>query len=140
MSSPSHVLRSSHLRPGLPNGLVPSRFSTKNLYAHLTCLPYVLHNTPISFFFIASPESYLATSIDHKPPRHAAFSTPPLPRPPLVLTCSTATFKHSQYMLLLQRERRGFTSIQNYRQTGKGKILHLTTASISTFNLLLISS
>ena len=33
MSSPSHFLRSSHLRSGLPNGLFPSGSPTKNLYA-----------------------------------------------------------------------------------------------------------
>jgi hypothetical protein len=53
--------------------------SPKNLV--LTCPPYVLHASPISFFSIWSPEQYLVKSTDHWATRYVAFLTALLPPP-----------------------------------------------------------
>ena len=47
----------THLRLGLPSGLFPSGFPTKNLYIPLS-YPYLPHAQPISFFSILSPAQY----------------------------------------------------------------------------------
>ena len=51
----SILILSSHLRLGLPNGLLPSSLSTKILYVPLPS-PYVLHAPPTSFFLGLTPE------------------------------------------------------------------------------------
>ena len=48
---------STHLRLGLPSGLLPSSFPTKTLYAP-SPHPYAPHAQPISFFLILSPAQY----------------------------------------------------------------------------------
>ena len=61
----------SHLRLGLPSGLITSGFTTKTLSP-----PYVLHALPISGFLIWSPEWCLVRSTEHKAHCHVVFSTP----------------------------------------------------------------
>ena len=57
----SILILSTHLRLGLPSGLLPSGFPTKTLYTPLSH-PYAPHAQPISFFSILSPEQYWARS------------------------------------------------------------------------------
>ena len=56
------LIFSSHLRLGLPSGLLPLDFPTETPY---NLLPYLLHAPPISFFSILSPEQYWMSSTDH---------------------------------------------------------------------------
>jgi len=76
----SILILSTHLRLGLPSGLLPSVFSTKTLYTP-SPHPYALHAQPISFFSILSPAQYLVRITNHLAPRYAVSSIPPLPRP-----------------------------------------------------------
>ena len=69
---------STHLRLGVPSGLFPSSFTTKNLYAP-SAHPYAPHDQPISFFSILSPAQYWVRSTDHLAPRYAISSIDPLP-------------------------------------------------------------
>ena len=76
----SILILSTHLPLGLPSGLFPSGFPTKNLY---TPSPhtYAPHAQPISFFSILSPAQYWVRSTNHLAPRYAISSIPPLHRP-----------------------------------------------------------
>ena len=76
----SFLILSAHLGLGLPSGLLPSGFPTKNLYTPSPD-PYAPHAQPISFFSISSPAQYWARSTSHLAPRYAISSIPPLPRP-----------------------------------------------------------
>ena len=71
---------SSHLRLGLPSGLLPSSSPTKTLYTPLPS-PYALHAPPISFFLILSPAQYWVRSTDYSAPHYVIFSISLLPRP-----------------------------------------------------------
>ena len=72
----SILILSTHLHLGLPSGLFPSGFPTKNLYTP-SPHPYVPHNQPISFFSILSPAQYWVRSTNHLAPRYAISSIPP---------------------------------------------------------------
>ena len=72
----SHLLiLSTHLRLGLPSGLIPSGFPTKILYTP-SPHPYTPHAQPISFFSILSPAQYWVSSTNHLAPRYAISSIP----------------------------------------------------------------
>jgi len=71
----SILIISSHLRLGLPNVRLPLGF------LHFSCVPYVLHAPPNSFFLIRSLAQNLMKSTDSEAPLYVVFSNPLLPRP-----------------------------------------------------------
>ena len=75
----SILILSTHLRLGLPSGLLPSGFHNKTLYTP-SPHPYMPRAQPISFS-ILSPAQYWVRSTNHLAPRYAISSIPPLPRP-----------------------------------------------------------
>ena len=60
----SILILSSHLRLGLPSGLL-LQVSPPKPCIYFFSPPYVLHAPPISFFSIWSPEHYWVSSTDH---------------------------------------------------------------------------
>jgi len=76
----SILILSTHLRLGLPGGLLPCGFPTKTLYTPST-QTYAPHTQPVSFFSILSPAHYWVKSTNYLAPRYAISSIPPFPRP-----------------------------------------------------------
>ena len=74
----SVLILSTHLRLGLPSGLLRSAFPTKTLYTP-SPHPYAPHAQPISLFLILSPSQYWARSTDNLALRYAISSIPPFP-------------------------------------------------------------
>ena len=69
----SVLILSTHLRLGLPSGLLPSGFLSKNLHPP-SPHPYAPHAQSISFFSILSPAQYWVSSTNHMAPRYAVSS------------------------------------------------------------------
>jgi len=88
------LLLFSHLHLDISNGLFPSYFPTKTLYAPLLS-PYLLHAPSISFFPIFSPEKYCVSSTDNKAPHYIVLST-------LLLPCPLSTKYSPQHPILKQ--------------------------------------
>ena len=64
------LILSTHLRLGLPSGLLPSGFPTKTLHTP-SPHPYAPNAQPILFFSILSPAQYWVRSTNHLSPRYA---------------------------------------------------------------------
>ena len=60
----SVLILSTHLRLGLPSGLLPSGFPSKTLYTPFPH-PFAPHSQPISFFSILSPTQYWVRRTNH---------------------------------------------------------------------------
>ena len=73
----SILILSTHLRLGLPSGLLPSGSPSKTLHTP-SPHPYAPHAQPISFFSILSPAQYWVRSTNHLAPRYAISSILPL--------------------------------------------------------------
>ena len=71
----SILLLSTHLRLGLPSGLLPSSFPNKTLYTP-SPHPYAPHAQPISFFSILSPAQYWVRSTNKIPSYNLLVSLP----------------------------------------------------------------
>ena len=84
-SAPSYfMIHFNIILPFTPRSLQVDSFpqiSPPKPCMHLCSPTYVLHAPPISFFSIWSPEQYCVRSTDRDAPRHAFFSSFPLPRP-----------------------------------------------------------
>ena len=76
----SILMLTTHLRLGLPSGLLPFGFPTKTLCTP-SPHPYAPHAQPISFLSILSPAQNWVRGTNHLAPRYAISSIPPLPRP-----------------------------------------------------------
>ena len=74
------LILSTHLRLGLPSGLLPSGFPARP-YTPPSPHPYAPHAQPISFFSILSPAQYWVRDTNHLALRYAISSIPQLPRP-----------------------------------------------------------
>ena len=69
----SILILSTHLRLGLPSGLLPSGFPPRP-YTPPSPHPYAPHAQPISFFSILSPAQYWVKGTNHLAPRYTLTS------------------------------------------------------------------
>jgi len=76
----SILILSTHLRLGLPGGLLPP-VSPPRHYTPPSPHPYAPHAQPISFISILSPVQYWVRSTNHLAPRYAISPILPLPHP-----------------------------------------------------------
>ena len=70
----------THLRLGLPRGLIPSG-TPPSPYTPHSPYSYMPHTHPISFFSILSSAQYWVRGTNHLTSRHAFSTIPPLSRP-----------------------------------------------------------
>ena len=87
----SFLILSTHLRLGLPSGLLPSGFPSKTLYTP-SPHPYAPHAQPISFFSILSSAQYRVRSTSQ---RKYCFG-----RNSLCLSCQNFVLKQTGYDFL----------------------------------------
>ena len=96
----SILILSTHLRLGLPSGLLSSGFPHTPPSPH----PFAPHAQPISFFSILSPAQYWVRNTNHLAPRYAISSIPPLPRPSQVQIFSSTPCSHSEALVAATRK------------------------------------
>ena len=91
------LILSSHLCLGLPNGLLPSGFSTKTLYAPILS---PIRATCTAHLSLLDLITRIISCTDHKAPCYAVFSTPLLPNPSWAQISSSAPYppKPSAYI------------------------------------------